>query len=56
MMAGSLKGKLDSMPIGHKDIYNAASIRTTARRLLESNLQAEKIRCRWEEMGRRRHP
>jgi aspartyl-tRNA(Asn)/glutamyl-tRNA(Gln) amidotransferase subunit A len=30
MMAGALKGKLDGIPIGHKDIYNTAGIRTTA--------------------------
>jgi len=36
MMQGMLKGKLDGIPIGHKDIYNTAGIQTTAHsRLLE---------------------
>ena len=29
MMAGTTKGPLDGIPIGHKDIYNTAGIRTT---------------------------
>ncbi len=29
-MAGTLKGPLDGIPIGHKDIYSTAGIRTTA--------------------------
>src|SRR5688572_26045552 len=29
-MAGTLKGKLDGIPIGHKDIYSTAGITTTA--------------------------
>jgi aspartyl-tRNA(Asn)/glutamyl-tRNA(Gln) amidotransferase subunit A len=28
VMAGTTKGKLDGIPIGHKDIYNTAGIRT----------------------------
>jgi aspartyl-tRNA(Asn)/glutamyl-tRNA(Gln) amidotransferase subunit A len=36
MMQNALKGKLDGIPIGHKDIYNTAGIATTAHsRLLE---------------------
>ena len=39
MMAGTLKGQLDGIPIGHKDIYNTAGIRTTAHsKLLEHNV------------------
>ncbi len=39
MMAGTLKGRLDGIPIGHKDIYNTAGIRTTAHsKLLETNV------------------
>ncbi len=42
MMAGTLKGPLDGIPIGHKDIYNTAGIRTTAHsRLLEHNVPSE---------------
>jgi aspartyl-tRNA(Asn)/glutamyl-tRNA(Gln) amidotransferase subunit A len=42
MMSGSLKGPLDGIPIGHKDIYNTAGIRTTAHsKLLEHNVPTE---------------
>ncbi len=42
MMSGALKGPLDGIPIGHKDIYNTAGIRTTGHsRLLEHNVPAE---------------
>jgi aspartyl-tRNA(Asn)/glutamyl-tRNA(Gln) amidotransferase subunit A len=42
MMSGSLKGPLDGIPIGHKDIYNTAGIRTTGHsRLLEHNVPTE---------------
>jgi aspartyl-tRNA(Asn)/glutamyl-tRNA(Gln) amidotransferase subunit A len=30
VMAGLSRGPLDGIPIGHKDIYNTTSIRTTA--------------------------
>lgn len=39
---GQALGKLDGIPIGHKDIYNTAGIRTTAHsRILEHNIPAE---------------
>jgi aspartyl-tRNA(Asn)/glutamyl-tRNA(Gln) amidotransferase subunit A len=42
MQAGALRGPLDGIPIGHKDIFNTAGIRTTAHsRLLEQNVPAE---------------
>jgi aspartyl-tRNA(Asn)/glutamyl-tRNA(Gln) amidotransferase subunit A len=42
MMAGTLKSPLDGIPIGHKDIYNTAGIRTTAHsKLLEHNVPTE---------------
>ena len=42
MMSAALKGPLDGIPIGHKDIYNTAGIRTTAHsRLLEHNVPGE---------------
>jgi len=40
-MSGTLRGKLDGIPIAHKDIYGTAGIRTTAHsRLLEHNVPA----------------
>ena len=40
-MAGTQRGKLDGIPIAHKDIYNTAGIRTTAHsRLLQHNVPA----------------
>ena len=42
MMSGTLKGRLDGIPIGHKDIYNTAGIRTTAHsKLLADNVPNE---------------
>ena len=42
MMSGTRKGPLDGIPIGHKDIYNTAGIRTTAHsRLLEHNVPTQ---------------
>jgi aspartyl-tRNA(Asn)/glutamyl-tRNA(Gln) amidotransferase subunit A len=54
MMSGSLKGRLDGIPIGHKDIYNTAGIRTTAHsRLLENNVPAEDsvVVRKWADAG-----
>lgn len=40
-MAGTQRGRLDGIPIAHKDIYNTAGIRTTGHsRLLEHNVPA----------------
>src|ERR1700712_4465703 len=54
MMAGTLKSPLDGIPIGHKDIYNTAGIRTTAHsRLLEHNVPTEDcvVVQKWAEAG-----
>jgi aspartyl-tRNA(Asn)/glutamyl-tRNA(Gln) amidotransferase subunit A len=54
MMAGTLKGPLDGIPIGHKDIYNTAGIRTTGHsKLLEDNVPAEDsvVVRKWAEAG-----
>src|ERR1700733_7479328 len=54
MMVGSRRGALDGIPIGHKDIYNTAGIRTTGHsRLLEHNVpdrDATVVR-KWAEAG-----
>ena len=54
MMAGTTKGPLDGIPIGHKDIYNTAGIRTTGHsKLLEDNVptqDATSVR-KWAEAG-----
>jgi aspartyl-tRNA(Asn)/glutamyl-tRNA(Gln) amidotransferase subunit A len=54
MMAGNRKGPLDGIPIGHKDIYNTAGIRTTGHsKLLEHNVPAEDsvVVQKWAEAG-----
>jgi aspartyl-tRNA(Asn)/glutamyl-tRNA(Gln) amidotransferase subunit A len=54
MQSGALKSPLDGIPIGHKDIYNTAGIRTTAHsRLLEHNVPAEDavVVRKWAEAG-----
>ncbi len=54
MMAGGLKTKLDGIPIGHKDIYNTAGIRTTAHsKLLEHNVPTEDavVVKKWADAG-----
>ena len=53
-MAGTLRGKLDGVPIAHKDIYNTAGIRTTAHsRLLEQNVPTRDAHTvkKWAEAG-----
>jgi len=53
-MSGTLRGRLDGIPIAHKDIYTTANIRTTAHsRLLEHNVpssDAFTVR-KWAEAG-----
>ncbi len=54
IMAGQSRGKLDGIPIGHKDIYNTAGIRTTGHsRLLENNVPAHDATVvrKWAEAG-----
>ena len=54
MMAGSLKGSLDGIPIAHKDIYCTAAIRTTAHsRLLQDFVPTEDsvVVKKWAEAG-----
>jgi aspartyl-tRNA(Asn)/glutamyl-tRNA(Gln) amidotransferase subunit A len=54
MQSGTLKGPLDGISIGHKDIYNTAGIRTTGHsRLLENNVPAEDavVVRKWAEAG-----
>lgn len=54
MMAGTLKGRLDGIPIAHKDIYNTAGIRTTAHsKLLAHNVPTDDARVvqLWGEAG-----
>ena len=52
--AGTSRGPLDGIPIGHKDIYNTAGIRTTGHsRLLEHNVPTADSTAvrRWAEAG-----
>jgi len=54
IMAGLSRGKLDGIPIAHKDIYNTAGIRTTAHsRLLEDNVpdSDSTVVRKWAEAG-----
>ena len=53
-MAGTLKGPLDGIPIGHKDIYSTAGIRTTAHsaQLLENVPTEDAVTVgSWREAG-----
>jgi len=53
-MAGGLRGRLDGIPIAHKDIYGTAGIRTTAHsKLLEHNVPKRDARtvAKWAEAG-----
>ena len=53
-MAGTQRGRLDGIPIAHKDIYNTAGIRTTAHsRLLEHNVPAadSTVVRKWADAG-----
>lgn len=53
-MSGTLRGRLDGIPIAHKDIYNTAGIRTTAHsKLLERNvpLRDAHIVKKWTDAG-----
>ncbi len=53
-MSGQPRGRLDGIPIAHKDIYGTAGIRTTAHsRLLEHNVPAtdSTVVRKWAEAG-----
>jgi len=53
-MAGTLRGKLDGIPIAHKDIYGTAGIRTTAHsKLLEHNVPTRDAHTvkKWADAG-----
>ena len=53
-MTGTLRGKLDGIPIAHKDIYNTAGIRTTAHsKLLEHNVPTRDAHTvkKWADAG-----
>jgi aspartyl-tRNA(Asn)/glutamyl-tRNA(Gln) amidotransferase subunit A len=54
IMAGKSLGPLDGIPIGHKDIYNTAGIRTTGHsKVLEHNVPARDgtVVRKWAEAG-----
>jgi len=53
-MSGGLRGRLDGIPIAHKDIYGTAGIRTTAHsKLLEHNVPKRDAHtvAKWAEAG-----
>ena len=53
-MTGTSRGKLDGIPIAHKDIYNTAGIRTTAHsKLLEHNVPTRDAHTvkKWADAG-----
>ncbi len=53
-MSGALLGRLDGIPIAHKDIYNTAGIRTTAHsKLLEHNVPTRDAHTvkKWADAG-----
>jgi aspartyl-tRNA(Asn)/glutamyl-tRNA(Gln) amidotransferase subunit A len=53
-MSGALRGRLDGIPIAHKDIYNTAGIRTTAHsKLLEHNVPTRDAHTvkKWADAG-----
>jgi aspartyl-tRNA(Asn)/glutamyl-tRNA(Gln) amidotransferase subunit A len=53
-MSGGLRGRLDGIPIAHKDIYGTAGIRTTAHsKLLEHNVPTRDAHtvAKWAEAG-----
>ena len=53
-MSGALRGKLDGIPIAHKDIYNTAGIRTTAHsKLLKDNVPTRDAHTvkKWADAG-----
>jgi aspartyl-tRNA(Asn)/glutamyl-tRNA(Gln) amidotransferase subunit A len=53
-MSGALRGKLDGIPIAHKDIYGTAGIRTTAHsKLLKDHVPKRDARtvAKWAEAG-----
>jgi aspartyl-tRNA(Asn)/glutamyl-tRNA(Gln) amidotransferase subunit A len=53
-MSGALRGRLDGIPIAHKDIYNTAGIRTTAHsKLVEHNVPTRDAHTvkKWADAG-----
>jgi aspartyl-tRNA(Asn)/glutamyl-tRNA(Gln) amidotransferase subunit A len=54
VMSGLSRGRLDGIPIAHKDIYNTAGIRTTGHsKLLENNVpeRDSTVVCKWAKAG-----